>query len=119
MNFFLATLGWAEYRAGHFPEADSGLIAAIENVGPSHEAAGQSSTFCLAMSLYRQGKPDEARKLAIETRAKMKPLPADEQNPLAGQADHNDLLVWLAYKEAKALIGFDPPPAAPLKPDGK
>ena len=38
------------------------------------------------MSLFRQGKADEARKLAIESAAKMKPLPADEQNPLAGDA---------------------------------
>ena len=37
----------------------------------------------------------------------MKPLPADEQNPLAGNADHDDLILWLAYKEAKAMIKFD------------
>ena len=71
------------------------------------------------MSLFRQGKKDEARKLATEAAAKMKPLPADEQNPLAGGADHDDLILWLAYKEAKALIGFDAPPAAAGKPDGK
>jgi hypothetical protein len=49
----------------------------------------------------------------------MKPLPADEQNPLAGNSNVDDLILWLAYKEAKALIGFDPPPTAPAKPDGK
>jgi hypothetical protein len=44
----------------------------------------------------------------------MRPLPRDENNPLAGSAGHNDLLVWLAYKEAKAMIQFDaaPPPKA-------
>ena len=27
-----------------------------------------------------------------------------------GGAHHDDLILWLAYKEAKALIGFDAPP---------
>jgi hypothetical protein len=42
----------------------------------------------------------------------MKPLPKDEKNPLADKANHDDLILWLAYKEAKALIGFDATPAA-------
>jgi hypothetical protein len=71
------------------------------------------------MSLQRRGRPDEARQLATEAAAKMKPLPADEQNPLAGDANHDDLILWLAYKEARATIGFDAPPAASAKPDGK
>ncbi len=60
------------------------------------------------MSLYRQGKNDEAKKLAIAAAAKMKPLPEDQNNPL-GTADggENDLIMWLAYKEAKAMIQFD------------
>ena len=37
-------------------------------------------------------------------------LPKDENNPLAGDADHDDLILWLAYKEAKALIKFDAAP---------
>jgi len=39
----------------------------------------------------------------------MTPLPEDEKNPLAGKANHDDLIVWLAYREAKALIGFEAP----------
>ena len=44
----------------------------------------------------------------------MKPLPKDEKNPLAGDAYYDDLILWLANKEAKALIKFDaaPPPKA-------
>ena len=34
----------------------------------------------------------------------MKPLPIDEKNPLANDANHDDLIIWLAYKEAKALL---------------
>ena len=37
----------------------------------------------------------------------MKPLPRDENNPLAGDANHDDLILWLAYKEAKAMIKFE------------
>ena len=46
-------------------------------------------------------------------------LPKDEKNPLAGRASPDDLLLWLAYKEAKALIKFEPAPAAPAPPSGK
>ena len=37
----------------------------------------------------------------------MKPLPVDKQKPLLGGADHDDLIMWLAYKEAKGMIPFD------------
>lgn len=43
------------------------------------------------MSLFRQGKRDEARQLADAASANMKPLPKDEKNPLADKADHDDL----------------------------
>jgi hypothetical protein len=44
----------------------------------------------------------------------MKPLPADERNPLAGNAGHDDLFVWLGYNEAKAMVDCDAPaPSAP------
>ena len=75
-----------------------------------------AAAFYRAMSLHRRGLVDEARKLATGAAATMKPLPADDKNPLAGGADHDDLILWLACKEAKALIGFDPPPAAPSSP---
>ena len=58
------------------------------------------------------------RKLATEAAAKMKPLPADEQKPLfggAGREGHDDLIMWLAYKEAKAMIQFDATRAAPAQ----
>jgi len=52
----------------------------------------------------------------------MKPLPADEQNPLANVTrpfDNGDtleyLIMWLAYKEARAMIKFD----ADSPPEGK
>jgi hypothetical protein len=82
--------------------------------GKSPPVVAGTSAFYRAMSLFRQGKNDEARALALAAAVKMKPLPADEQNPLAGGATADDLILWLAYREAKALIAFDsaPPPKA-------
>ena len=55
------------------------------------------------MSLSRQGKEAEARRVATEAIARMRPLPLDEDNPLAGDANPDDLILWLACKEARAL----------------
>ena len=105
----LMTLGMAEYRSGNDAAADEALRAAAK-AGPVNPYVTGISAFYRAMILFRQGKPDEARKLASAAAAKMKPLPADEQNPLAGDAYYDDLVLWLAYKEAKALIKLATPP---------
>jgi tetratricopeptide (TPR) repeat protein len=107
----LLALGMAEYRSQNYAAADKALRAAAE-AGKNNPAVTGIAPFYQALSLFRQGKPDEARKLAILAAAKMKPLPADEKNPLAGDADHDDLILWLAYKEARALLQFDAAPAA-------
>jgi hypothetical protein len=109
-HFTLLTLGMAEYRSGHFAEADAALLAAAKGATNNPQVAG-AATFYRAMSLFRQGQETEARKLATEAAATMKPLPQDEKNPLAGGASPDDLTLWLAYKEAKALIPFDAAPA--------
>jgi hypothetical protein len=70
------------------------------------------------MSLFRQGKEVEARRIATEAASRMKPLPADERNPTAGGASADDLILWLAYNEAKAMIRFDTPEIPPM-PEGK
>ncbi len=116
--FFEMDLGMAEYRSGHFAEADAALTAAMNDPGKNNTVSS-TSAFYRAMGLFRQGKTDLARKLATEAAAKMKPLPVDEQKPLLGGADENDLIMWLAYKEAKALIPFDATPAAPAQPHTK
>ena len=99
----LVALGMAEYRSGNHAAAEQALLAAAK-AGPNNPHVTGTSTFYRAMSLFRQGKKDEARKLAIAAAAKMKPLPSDEKNPLAGDASQDDLILWLAYKEAMAMI---------------
>ena len=110
LPYFQMAHGMALYRTGHFAEADAALIASANGAKNNPHVAG-TSAFYRAMSLFQQGKKDDARKLATEAAARMKPLPGDEQNPLAGDAVPDDLILWLAYKEADALIKFD---AAPL-----
>jgi tetratricopeptide (TPR) repeat protein len=118
LAWFQMALGMAEYRSGRFAEADARLLAAA-NGGISSPSVVLTAAFYRALSLYRQGKENEARQLATEAAVKMKPLPKDEANPLAGGKDADDLILWLAYKEAKAMIKFDAAPAAPATPVGK
>src|SRR5262249_17227820 len=54
--FYQLTLGMAEYRSGHFAEADAALIAA------RHFGLTGTGAFYRAMSLFRQGKVNEVRK---------------------------------------------------------
>ncbi len=116
--YFEMALGMAEYRSGHFAEADAALIAAATGGKDNPRVVG-TSAFYRAMGLFRQGKTDLARKLATEAAAKMKPLPVDEQKPLQGGADHDDLIMWLAYKEAKAMIRLDATPSGAAQPHTK
>jgi len=82
LPYFQLALGMAEYRNAHFVEADAALVAAVNGAKDNRIIAG-TSAFYRAMCLFRQGKSDEARKLATEAAATMRPLPADEKNPLA------------------------------------
>jgi tetratricopeptide (TPR) repeat protein len=102
----LLALGMANYRSGNHVAADEALRAAAQ-AGPNNSHVTGTAAFYRAMSLFQQGRKDEARKLAISIAAKMKSLPKDENNPLAGGATHDDLILWLAYKEANALVKFD------------
>ncbi len=109
----LASTAWPSTAAGNERSAaQEALLAAVAAAGKNNIYVTGISAFFRAMSLYRQGKPDEARQVAIAAAAKMwPPLPKDENNPLAGGVDagdyQDDLILWLACKEAKALIRFD------------
>jgi WD40 repeat protein len=105
MCYFQMALGMAEYRCGHYAEADVALRAAAQ-LGQENYYVSGTTAFYRAMSLFKQGKEAEARKLASEAVRKMKPLPADEKNPLTGGDDFDDLILWMAFKEASALLGL-------------
>jgi tetratricopeptide (TPR) repeat protein/thiol-disulfide isomerase/thioredoxin len=103
--YLMMALGMAEYRCGHYQEADAALFAASQ-LGEQNYHVTVTTAFYRAMSLFKLGKEAEARKLASEAVAKMKPLPANEKNPLTGNANADDLILWMAYKEANALLGL-------------
>jgi eukaryotic-like serine/threonine-protein kinase len=109
-------LGMAEFRSGHLAEADDALRTA--GIGPDVTTAG-CAAFYRAMTRFQQGKKDEARETAAKAAAAMRPLPRDDHGPISGNRNANDLILWLAYKEAKAMIGFADPPTAPAKPDAE
>ena len=113
---FKLTLGMAEYRSGHFAQADAALLAATE-AGEGGSIIARTSAFYRALSLFRQGKPDEARQLATQAAAKMKPLPKDAKNPTTDGGYHDDLILWLAYREAKDAIKFDEKSGAGAEPE--
>jgi cellobiose-specific phosphotransferase system component IIA len=110
-------LGLAEYRNGQYAAAEQALTIAEQTVGDNHlisvdgqhQIQGTARLF-RAMSLFRQDKLEEARKLFSQAEAQMPPLPKDESKPFVDgrPTSHDDLIWWLAYKEAKALIEGQP-----------
>ena len=109
--WYRLTLGVAEYRLGHYPEAER-MLKASEEDGPSRwhpEARTGTAQFFRAMMLFQQGQAAAARQLFAEAVAKMPPLPAAVNLSLAeGSADYDELMLWLACKEARALLNVPP-----------
>jgi len=99
-----------EYRRGNFEAAEKALIEAtqLDRNGPQ---APLIADFYRAMALERRGKADDARKLVAATAARMRSVSKDEKDLLAGGTDYDDVILWLAYKEAKALMKLDPAPS--------
>jgi tetratricopeptide (TPR) repeat protein len=98
-------LGVAAYRLGHDSEADRWLIASQQgDPGSAHPKARTcTSQFFRAMILFRQGQPDLALRLFTECEAKMPPLPEAVEWALTEGTGRDDVMVWLAFKEARAL----------------
>lgn len=88
-------------------------MLAAEKAGANIPIMEGISRFYRAMGLYRQGKQDEARRLAANTAAQMRPLPKDDRNPLVDCAYYDTQIMWLEYKEAKAMIKFEAVPPTP------
>jgi hypothetical protein len=101
-------LGMAEYRNAHYAEAIEALTAAETTAAgldtKQHRAhISGTAAFYRAMSLFHQGQLAEARTLFTAHRGR------DESRPLVtriieAEANHNDLILWLAFKEAHALL---------------
>ena len=97
-------LGIAQYRAGE----DGDAAVTLRGLIGDRSRISVTSAFYLAMALSLQGKDAEARRVATEAIPRMRPLPRDEANPLDGGANHDDLILWMACKEATLLLKIDP-----------
>jgi eukaryotic-like serine/threonine-protein kinase len=109
MEWTELSLGMVEYRRGDFEAAEKTLIEAAE-IFPKGLQTPIMADFYRAMVLERRGKSDDARKLAAATTARMRPIPKDEKDLLAGGTDYDDLVLWMAYKEAMTLLKLDQAP---------
>jgi len=106
--YFQMALGMSQYRSGLYADADSTPAATVASQSAKEDTHVQATcAFYRAMGLHHQGNAAEALSLAKATAQRMKPLPADESQPLAGNSNIDDLIVWMACKEAKSLIGFE------------
>jgi len=120
LPWFRLSLGMAEFRNGDLAAAEATfaeVARAMEGATWNTPAWIQSIPlptvgFYRAMISFQQGNSAEARKRFTGAEATMKPLPADEKNPMSSGADHDVLVLWLAYREAKALLD-GPAPAKP------
>lgn len=88
-------LGMALYRTENFDEA--------EQVLSMNKQLGETSSFFRSMALFRQGKDQAARDLFAAAKAKMTPLPEADEDILR-DAGADQIITWLAYREADALI---------------
>jgi hypothetical protein len=106
--WFQLTFGLAAFRAGGLDiEAEEALRRAIDAVGKldsSLERPAQASAkLILSMVLYRNGKRPDALALFSEIEQVAK-LPADDRQILEPDSALDLLMVWIPYKEAKALL---------------
>lgn len=111
-NAFRLTLGMVQYNNGNLDDADK-TLKDLTNQLKDTRITG-TAAYYMAMIRFKEGKQDEARKLATATAAKMTPIPEDIEHQLAWDANLGDMILWLTYKRAKKLIGFkNPPPPKP------
>jgi len=109
--WYQLALGIAEYRNGQFATAER-TLAPVEQAAGGQDYLQGSTRLFRAMSLSRLDRLEEARRLVGQVEAQMPPLPEDESKPIV--VIHDNLIWWLAYKEAKALI--EGPAASAAKP---
>ncbi|EEF62965.1 serine/threonine-protein kinase [Pedosphaera parvula] len=101
-------LGMAEYRNGQYAAAEHSLKIVEQAMADKRPEVQGTARLFRAISLFRQNKPAEARKLFGEAEAQI-PFPADERRPFAEQgifSPYNQelLICWLAVREARSLL---------------
>jgi WD40 repeat protein/serine/threonine protein kinase len=106
LPWYQLTLGMAEYRNGQFAAANDSLSTAEQTVGGDNHDIQGIACFFRAMSMFRQGQTDQARKLFSQEESKMVPYPKDQGKPLVNGSlpSHDVLIWWMVYKESKSVL---------------
>jgi len=107
--WFQLALGMAEYRSGNLAPAEKALAASLETAPANGEETAKSAAgLYLSMCRFRMGKKEEARYAFDAATAIMRRLPDDDFNPWLSD-NGNDIVTWLAYREAVGLLGIPAP----------
>jgi serine/threonine protein kinase/Leucine-rich repeat (LRR) protein/Flp pilus assembly protein TadD len=108
--WYQQTLGMAEFRAGNDEAAAAAFLRAEEMAEPDswnvqlRPFVQGPAQFFRAMILFRIGNTEEAKKLFHKAEARMQRLPESKGQVLPQNVTQDQLLYWLAYKEAKAML---------------
>jgi eukaryotic-like serine/threonine-protein kinase len=107
LPWYQLALGMAEYRNGLYAAADQ-ILTIAEQTGDKLGKFPGTVRCYRAMSLFRQGHPEEARKLFGQAGALMPPPPDDEHYE-KHSASYGEVIWWITYKEAKSLLNAPAP----------
>jgi len=100
--FFELALALAEYRTGDFKEAESALITTTEIAGNGGSIL-PTAAFYRVMCLCHRKDYEQAQTLFDATKLTIKAVPLTRKTVPPG-TPHDDLVLWLAHDEAKALL---------------
>ena len=102
------TLGMAEFRAGDYEAAESAFLIAEQAASNWHPDDRPfifgPSCFFRAMMLFQKGKIEEAKVLFRKAEAEMPSIPDNAARVLPLEVNQDQLLYWLAHREAKARL---------------
>lgn len=104
IRYLLMGQGIAEFRNGNLEDANR-LLERAGNLGQSDPFVSQPARFYRALCLAQMGRDEQARSLAHSAALEMEPLPPADAPPLANGRTENHLIIWLAYQEARDVLG--------------
>jgi len=116
--WFELSLGMAEYRCGHYADAETTLRAAGQaalgfgNHAEQFRIEGLSS-FYRAMTLLHLGRTAEARELFTTAESRMPPPTSAGDDEVWRYENIDDIILALARQEARALMQQPAPTARP------
>jgi tetratricopeptide (TPR) repeat protein len=105
----MLSMGMAHYRQGELSRAAEWLNRAV---GAEPANLSLVARAFLAMTKFQQGKPNEAREDLRAVEAGLGPVAStDLQSPFT--LHHDELAVWLAWKEARQTLQIEAPSRIP------